>query len=66
MDRQAAYVVVQRNAMKMYELGVPFKEALLADTELLKLMSREEIAASFTTDYHLRNMDVIFKRVFGE
>ncbi len=66
MDRQAAYVVVQRNAMRMYEEGVPFKDALAQDVELLKLMPANEIAACFTEDYHLKHVDEIFRRVFGE
>jgi adenylosuccinate lyase len=66
MDRQAAYVVVQRNAMKMYEEGVDFRAALLADQELRSKMSAEEIDACFSLDHHLRHVDAIFQRVFGE
>ncbi|MFL5319512.1 MAG: adenylosuccinate lyase [Myxococcaceae bacterium] len=66
MDRQAAYVIVQRNAMRMYEEGVGFKDALLSDKDLLKVMTPEEIAAQFSTDYHLRHVDQIFDRVFGK
>lgn len=65
MDRQAAYVVVQRNAMKMYEEGVDFRQALLSDADLLKMMSPEEINDCFSTGYHTRQMDEIFRRVFG-
>jgi adenylosuccinate lyase len=65
MDRQAAYVIVQRNAMKMYEEGVSFRDALAQDQDLLKVMTSEEIADCFTTGYHTRHMDEIFRRVFG-
>jgi adenylosuccinate lyase len=65
MDRQAAYVVVQRNAMKMYEEGVSFRESLLKDTDLLKMMTPEEINDCFSTGYHTRHVDDIFRRVFG-
>ena len=34
LDRQAAYVIVQRNAMRMYDEGVDFQTALSADPEL--------------------------------
>jgi adenylosuccinate lyase len=64
MDRQAAYVVVQRNAMKMYEQGEKFEQALLSDAELLKMMSKEEISACFSPSYHLKHVDDIFSRVF--
>jgi adenylosuccinate lyase len=65
MDRQAAYVIVQRNAMKMYEEGVDFRQALLSDADLLKMMTPEEINDCFSTGYHTRQMDEIFRRVFG-
>jgi adenylosuccinate lyase len=65
MDRQAAYAIVQRNAMKTYEEGIDFKSALLADAELRRQMSGEEISALFSVDYHLRQIDHIFERVFG-
>lgn len=65
MDRQAAYVIVQRNAMKMYEEGVSFRESLLKDADLLKMMKPEEINDCFSTGYHTRHVDDIFRRVFG-
>jgi adenylosuccinate lyase len=65
MDRQAAYVIVQRNAMRFYEQGTDFKTALLADQDLLKVMPAADVEACFTTGYHLRHVDQIFQRVFG-
>jgi adenylosuccinate lyase len=64
-DRQKAYVIVQRNAMRMYDQGVDFKTALLADPELTAVLSPEEISACFSPEYHLRHVDAIFARVFG-
>jgi adenylosuccinate lyase len=66
MDRQAAYVIVQRNAMRVYEQGADFKAALLGDEELRGKMSEEDIEACFSLDHHLRHVDDVFKRVFGE
>ncbi|MCE9666302.1 adenylosuccinate lyase [Myxococcus stipitatus] len=65
MDRQAAYVIVQRNAMKLYEEGVDFRQALLADADLRKMMTPEEINDCFSPGYHTRHMDDVFHRVFG-
>jgi adenylosuccinate lyase len=65
MDRQAAYVIVQRCAMAFYEQGLDFKTALLKDVDLAQFMSPDDIAACFTTGYHLRHVDHIFERVFG-
>ena len=66
VNRQAAYVMVQRNAMRVHDEGVDFKAALLADPEVLKVMTPEEIAACFSVDVHARSVDQIFERVFGK
>jgi len=65
LDRQQAYVIVQRNAMRFYEEKVGFLESLRSDPELAKLMTPEEIAACFDLDKHLAHVDDIFARVFG-
>ncbi|MFL5357807.1 adenylosuccinate lyase [Archangium sp.] len=65
MDRQAAYVIVQRNAMRMYEQGVSFRKSLLEDADLLKVMTPAEIEDCFSAGYHLKHVDDIFQRVFG-
>jgi adenylosuccinate lyase len=65
VDRQAAYVIVQRNAMRFFEQGVPFLAALLEDKDLLAKMSKEEVEACFSPDHHLKHVDEIFRRVFG-
>jgi adenylosuccinate lyase len=49
----------------MYEEGMDFESALLADAELSKYLSRDEILRCFSEQHHLRNIDAIFERVFG-
>jgi adenylosuccinate lyase len=66
MDRQAAYVLVQRNAMRVYEEGVGFKEALLSDAELLHKMSAQEITGLFSLERHMKSVDAVFERVFEQ
>jgi adenylosuccinate lyase len=65
MDRQAGYVIVQRNAMRMYEQGVPFLQGLLHDADLLGMMTPAEIEDCFSAGYHVKHVDDIFQRVFG-
>ncbi len=64
LDRQKAYVIIQRNAMRFYDEGLPFRDALLQDAELSKLMSPKEIDSCFDLDKHMKNVDFVFKRVF--
>ena len=62
LERQAAYVIVQRNAMRVWQEGVPMKDALLADTELLEHVSAEDIEACFDLQRHLSHVDAIIDR----
>jgi adenylosuccinate lyase len=66
-SREDAYKMVQRNAMKVWESqGKSSLLALLqADPEVTALLPPERLAESFDLDYHLREVDTIFARVFG-
>lgn len=64
-SREDAYSIVQRNAMKVWEEGKDFQTELLADTDVRRYLSSEEITAAFDLNYHLKHVDTIFSRVFG-
>jgi adenylosuccinate lyase len=66
MERQAAYVVVQRNAMKVWEENRDFRSLLAEDPEVKKLLKPEELAACFDLDRQLRHVDAVFARVLGK
>jgi adenylosuccinate lyase len=61
--REAAYAMVQRNAMRAWETGEPLRDFLLADADVRKILSVAEIESCFDLEYHLRHVDAIFKRV---
>lgn len=65
VSREDSYALVQRNAMKVWEQGKDFQEELLADADVRKALSAEEIAALFDLGYHTKHVDTIFARVFG-
>jgi adenylosuccinate lyase len=65
LTREEAYALVQRNAMKAWEEGSDFKEAVLGDSEILTHMTSEEIDAAFDLNHALRWVDAIFDRVFS-
>ncbi len=65
MTREEAYAVVQRNAMKSWHEGIEFKELLLADAEVMRFLSSDEIVRVFKVENFLRHVDFIFSRVFG-
>jgi adenylosuccinate lyase len=64
--RQEGYVFVQRNAMRVWEDKVDFRTALKRDPDVKKVLSDAEIDACFALDHHLKHVDTIFRRVFGE
>jgi adenylosuccinate lyase len=65
MERQAAYVVVQRNAMKVWDEHAHFKTLLLADPEVQARVPRERLEQAFDLHHELRHVDAIFARVIG-
>ncbi len=67
LERQTAYVIVQRNAMRVWrEDGLSFEDALADDAELMARVSREELAACFDLDRHLAHVDAIIDRALAD
>jgi adenylosuccinate lyase len=64
LERQSAYVMVQRNAMKVWETGQEFKSLIMEDQEISGYLSKKEIEEIFDLDYHVKHVDDIFERVF--
>jgi len=64
LERQSAYVMVQRNAMKVWETGQEFKDLIMEDQEIGEHLSRTEIEKIFDLDYHVKHVNNIFERVF--
>jgi adenylosuccinate lyase len=64
MLREDAYRVVQQHALKAWEDGSDFRAAIEADPEIGRVLKPEQIAASFSLERQLRNVDKIFERVF--
>jgi len=68
LSREESYSLVQRNAMKVWESDgqQSLLELLKADSDLSKRLSDEELDGLFDLGYHLKHVDTIFARVFGE
>ena len=66
LAREDAYKLVQRNAMKVWEGKGDFLTLLKADKDIRAKLSDKEIEANFDLGYHLRHVDTLFKRVFGD
>jgi adenylosuccinate lyase len=65
-SREDSYRLVQRNAMPVWRGEGDFNALLKKDPEVKKYLSDAEIDEQFDLGYHLKHVDTIFKRVFGE
>jgi adenylosuccinate lyase len=66
VSREQAYEWVQRNAMRAFHEQRAFKELLLTDDEVTRVLSRADIERAFDLDEQLKHVDHIFDRVFDE
>jgi adenylosuccinate lyase len=63
IPRERAYAMVQRNAMECWDTKKPFEELLIADEEIHKFLSEEELHDIFSYERYYRNVDFIFSRI---
>lgn len=67
LTREDAYRLVQKNAMEAFNSddkdGGDFKENLLEDVEVAKLLSEQEIDEIFDKEEFLKNIEEVYKRI---
>jgi len=66
ITRENSYAIVQKNAMRAWQEGISFQQLLMQDDDVRKYLSEDELRDVFKIENFLKNVDVIFKRVFGE
>mgnify|MGYP001423460910 CR=1 FL=1 len=66
MSREEAYRRVQQHAMAAWQGEGRFADRLKADPEIARHLPPAAIEGLFDTAYHLKHVDTIFRRVFGE
>ena len=66
MLREDAYRLVQGNAMKAWKEDLNFHDLVISDPEITSKVKRETLEQAFDLRRPLRNVDKIFRRVFGE
>ena len=69
-SREDAYLMVQRNAMKVWRDANrkegDFLANLVGDADVSKLLTKAELGEMFDLGYHFKGVDTIFRRVFGQ
>jgi adenylosuccinate lyase len=66
VSREQAYEWVQRNAMRSFAEQRDFKQLLLADPDVSRVLSPAEIEHTFDLDEQLKHVDYVFDRVFDQ
>ena len=64
VSREDSYLLVQRNAMRVWEEGEDFLTLLRDDPDVRASLSDEALNECFDSGYHTKNLGVIFERVF--
>jgi adenylosuccinate lyase len=64
VSREQAYDWVQRNAMRSFAERLDFKQLLLADPDVTRVLPAGEIERAFDLEEQLKHVDYIFDRVF--
>lgn len=63
LSREEAYTLVQRNALEAFNNHGNFKENLLKDNDIAKLLTKQEIEKIFDKKEFLHNIDTIYARI---
>ena len=63
LAREAAYEIIQRCAMQVWQETSDFKDILNRDRKVRKYLKPGQIDACFDVKYYTRHTDIIFKRV---
>jgi adenylosuccinate lyase len=64
--REDAYRIVQRNAMKAWREELNFRELIASDPDITSKVDKKTLEKAFDLNRQLRNVDKLFKRVFGK
>jgi len=65
LAREDSYRLVQKNAMRAWNGEGNLLDLLKADPDVSKALPAAKLEAMFDLGYHLKQVDTIFKRVFG-
>jgi adenylosuccinate lyase len=63
LSRQGAYKLVQDNAMRAWRERTPFLDLLCEDENVMRHLSRDELASLFDYGFYLRHVEESFERV---
>ena len=63
-SREKAYTIVQKHAQNSWKNNMPLYESLIKDKMVVKKISTINLKKMFDLNFHTKNVNVIFKRIF--
>jgi adenylosuccinate lyase len=63
IQRQKAYEMVQKSAMRTWEEKIPFSQTLRENSDLMELIDETELDKLFSFDEIFQSVDYVFKRL---
>ncbi len=63
LDRQHAYGIVQRNAMRAWDTGTPLRTLLEQDAEAVQVLAPADLNTIFDPEWYLRYTDAAYRRL---
>ncbi len=66
LSREAAYALVQRHAMRCWEIGAPLPELLAGDPEIRAHLDDEALSALCNPGWYTRRAGEVLSRVFAQ
>jgi len=63
MDRQEAYKLVQKYAMRAWQQRVSFVDGLKSDPAITNLLTSQDLQVAFDYSYHFKHIDAAFQRL---
>lgn len=64
VDRDTAYRMTQRNAMRVWDEGGNFKDFVMNDKDLTQHLKENDLKEVFSLDHYVKSRDEIFSRIF--
>jgi adenylosuccinate lyase len=65
VSREDAYSWTQRNAMQVWDKGGDYEDLVKKDADISSRLSAKEIVRVFDVKHYLRNVEIVFERVFN-
>ena len=65
ISREESYALVQKNAAEAWDGDKTFKDLIMNDIDIKKVLKEEELTKLFSLNYHLSFVETIFERVFN-